>query len=159
MCVIKKKIILGGRIMFKNVKNQKGFSLIELLVVVVIIAILAAIAVPIYMNYVRNARSTEAQTALAAIRSTYRVYRQTYGSTDNYDIEQALKATHLGNRTLKNWEFEVVGNPPTKYVATSTEEFPEGEGNQVWYDVDDAKFYGYGTANDDEAATSDEILD
>ncbi len=145
--------------MFKNLKNQKGFSLIELLVVVVIIAILAAIAVPIYMNYVRNARSTEAQTALAAIRSTFRVYRQTYGSTDNYDIEKALKDTHLGNRTLKNWEFEVVGNPPKKYVATSTADFPEGEGKQVWYDVDDAMYHGYGTADDEDSENEEELLD
>ena len=134
--------------MFKTFKNQKGFSLIELLVVVVIIAILAAIAVPIYMNYVRNARSTEAQSAIAAIRSTYRVHFQTYGSTDNYDIDEALKDTQLGNRTMKNWEFEVVGNPPDKYIATSTADFPEGEGKQVWYEVDDAEYHGYGIDKD-----------
>ncbi len=137
-------------------KDQKGFSLIELLVVVVIIAILAAIAVPIYMNYVRQARSTEAQTAIAAIRSTFRIYYQTYGSTEDYDIEDALKDTQLGNRTLRNWEFEVVGNPPKKYIATSTEEFAEGEGKQVWYDVDDALYHGYGI---DEEIEEEEVLD
>jgi len=142
--------------MLKMFKNQKGFSLIELLVVVVIIAILAAIAVPIYMNYVRNARSTEAQSAIAAIRSTYRVHYQTYGSTDDYDIEEALKDTQLGNRTLKNWEFEVVGNPPDKYIATSTADFPEGEGKQVWYDKDDAVYHGYGI---DDESEQEEILD
>lgn len=137
-------------------KDQKGFSLIELLVVVVIIAILAAIAVPIYMNYVRQARSTEAQSAIAAVRSTFRIHYQTYGSTEDYDIEDALKDTQLGNRTLKNWEFEVVGNPPKKYIATSTEEFPEGEGKQVWYDVDDALYHGYGI---DEEIEEEEVLD
>jgi prepilin-type N-terminal cleavage/methylation domain-containing protein len=142
--------------MFKTFKNQKGFSLIELLVVVVIIAILAAIAVPIYMNYVRNARSTEAQSAIAAIRSTYRVHYQTYGTTDDYDIEEALKDTQLGNRTTKNWEFEVVGNPPDKYIATSTADFPEGEGKQVWYDVDDAEYHGYGIDKDTD---EEEVLD
>lgn len=142
--------------MFENLRNQKGFSLIELLVVVVIIAILAAIAVPIYMNYVRNARSTEAQSALAAIRSTYRVHYQTFGSTENYDVEDALKDTQLGNRTLKNWEFEVVGNPPKKYIATSTAEFPEGEGKQVWYDRDEAKYHGYGV---DDEVDEEEVID
>ena len=83
-------LLKGGR-MFNKFKNQKGFSLIELLVVVVIIAILAAIAVPIYMSYVRKARATEAQTAIAAIRSAYRVHYQTYGTTDNYRIEDAKK--------------------------------------------------------------------
>ncbi|OPX29135.1 MAG: pilus assembly protein TapA [Candidatus Cloacimonas sp. 4484_143] len=142
--------------MFKNLKNQKGFSLIELLVVVVIIAILAAIAVPIYMNYVRNARSTEAQSAIAAIRSTYRVHYQTFGTTENYDIEDALQDTQLGNRTLKNWEFEVVGNPPKKYIATSTAEFPEGEGKQVWYDRDEAQYHGYGV---DDVVDEEEVID
>jgi len=142
--------------MFKNLQNQKGFSLIELLVVVVIIAILAAIAVPIYMSYVNQARSTEAQSAIAALRQTYRVHYQTYGSITDYDVETALEDTNLGNRTEKNWEFEVVGNPPKKYMATSTAEFPAGEGKEVWYDVDDAKFHGYGI---DDEQNEEEILD
>jgi hypothetical protein len=108
------------------------------------------------MNYVRNARSTEAQSAIAAIRSTYRVHYQTYGTTDDYDIEEALKDTQLGNRTTKNWEFEVVGNPPDKYIATSTADFPEGEGKQVWYDVDDAEYHGYGIDKDTD---EEEVLD
>ena len=141
----------------RSMQNQKGFSLIELLVVVVIIAILAAIAVPIYMSYVRQARSTEAQSAIAALRQTYRVYYQTYGSTTDYDVEAALKDTNLGNRTEKNWEFEVVGNPPKKNIPTQFTDFPEGEGKQVWYDVEDAAYHGYGI--DDEDSEEEEILD
>ncbi|MBN1326315.1 MAG: prepilin-type N-terminal cleavage/methylation domain-containing protein [Candidatus Cloacimonetes bacterium] len=143
--------------MFNKFKNQKGFSLIELLVVVVIIAILAAIAVPIYMSYVRKARATEAQTAIAAIRSAYRVHYQTYGTTDNYTIDDAKKDAKLGNATEKNWEFEVVGNPPNKYIATSTNEFPQGEGHQVWYDVTEADYHGYGIDEDTDSA--DEVVD
>lgn len=136
-------------------KNEKGFSLIELLVVVVIIAILAAIAVPIYMSYVNKARATEAQSAISAIRSAYRVYYQTYGTTEGYTIEDALVDAKLGNATEKNWEFEVLGNPPTKYVATSTSEFAAGEGKQVWYEVDDALYHGYGIDEEEE----EEVID
>jgi len=143
--------------MFNKLKNQKGFSLIELLVVVVIIAILAAIAVPIYMSYVRKARATEAQSAIAALRSAYRVYYQTYGSTENYSIDDAMKDAKLGNATEKNWEFEVIGNPPSKYVATSTADFPQGEGKQVWYDVEEAEYHGYGI--DSEEEEDEEIID
>ncbi len=142
--------------MFQNLKNEKGFSLIELLVVVVIIAILAAIAVPIYMSYVKTARATEAQTAIAALRSAYRVHLQTYGGTENYSVEDAKKDAKLGRATELNWDFEVVGNPPKKYIATSTSEFPQGEGKQVWYDVDEAKFHGYGI---DEEEDEDDIID
>ncbi len=130
--------------MSKLLRNQKGFTLIEILVVVIIVAILAAIAVPIYMSYVEKARSAEAQTAISSIRKAFDIYYNTYGSTDGYDIEDALKDSKLGTSTLNNWEFEVVGNPPTKYVATSTSEFAAGEGKQVEYDVEEAQYHGYG---------------
>ncbi len=130
--------------MLRNLKNQKGFTLIEVLVVVIIVAILAALAVPIYMRYVEKSRSGEAQTAIAAIRKTYDVYRQTNGSTQDFTIERAMKETNLGESTIKHWKFEATGNPPKKFIATSTADFPGGEGKQVWYDVDEAKFHGYG---------------
>ena len=130
--------------MLQKVKNQKGFTLIELLAVIIIIAVLAAIAVPIYMSYVKKARSTEAQTAIAAIRSAYRVRFQSYGTTENYTVDDAMQDARLGKAAIKHWTFEVVGNPPKKYIATSTAEFPEGEGKQVWYDTDEAKYHGYG---------------
>lgn len=137
-------------------KNQKGFSLIELLVVVVIIAILAAIAVPIYMSYVNKARATEAQSAIAAIRSAFRVQYQTFGTTEGYAVEDALIDAKLGNATEKNWEFEVIGNPPSRYIATSTSDFPAGEGKQVWYDVEEASYHGYGI---DQEAQEEENID
>ncbi len=130
--------------MLKQTRNQKGFTLIEILVVVIIVAILAAIAVPRYLRYVERSRSTEAQTAISTIRKSFDVQIQTTGSTDGFTLEQALKEARLGNSTTKNWKFEVVGNPPTKYIATSTQDFAGGEGKQVWYDVDEAKFHGYG---------------
>jgi prepilin-type N-terminal cleavage/methylation domain-containing protein len=142
--------------MIKLLQSKKGFSLIELLAVVIIIAILAALAVPIYMKYVRQARSTEAQSAIAALRSAYRTHYQAYGSTDKYTVEDALKDVKLGKATLKNWEFQVVGNPPKRYIAISTPEFAEGEGKQVWYDVDDSSYHGYGI---DDEINDDEIVD
>jgi prepilin-type N-terminal cleavage/methylation domain-containing protein len=130
--------------MFRNMKNQKGFTLIEILVVVIIVAILAAFAVPRYLRYVEKSRSTEAQTALRSIRTAYDVYQQTYGSTESYSIDEALKDAKIGTATAKNWTFEVVGNPPTKYIATSSADFAAGEGKQVYYDENEAKFHGYG---------------
>jgi len=133
--------------MFKLLKSQKGFSLIEILVVVIIIAILAGFAIPMYFQYVDRAKSLEAQTALSAIRSAYNIHFQQYGSTDNYSVEVALQDARMSNSTLKNWRFEVVGNPPQRYLATSTTEFSSGEGKQVWYDVEEAKFFGWGIDN------------
>jgi len=125
-------------------KNQKGFTLIEILVVVIIVAILAAIAVPRYLRYVERSRSTEAQTAIATIRKAFDVQIQTTGSTDGFTVEQAMKEARLGESTLRNWTFEVIGNPPSRYVATSTADFVGGDNRQVWYDVTTARFHGYG---------------
>ena len=98
--------------MLRKLKNQKGFTLIEVLVVVIIVAILAALAVPRYLRYVEKSRSTEAQTAISALRKTYDVYMQTNGSTNDFTIERAMKDTMLGESTVKNWKFDVTGNPP-----------------------------------------------
>ena len=95
-------------------------------------------------DYVEISRSTEAQSAISTIRKTYDIYMQTNGSTDGFSLEQAQKEASLGESTRKNWKFEVVGNPPNKYIATSTQDFAGGEGKQVWYDVNEAKFHGYG---------------
>lgn len=130
--------------MLKSLKSQKGFTLIEVLVVVIIVAVLAAIAVPVYYQYVEKAKSTEAQSGISAIRSAYNIHMQQYGSTDNYSVEQAMRDARIGRATEKNWKFEVVGNPPQRFIATSTAEFSSGEGKQVWYDVEAARYHGYG---------------
>ncbi len=130
--------------MLRKLKNQKGFTLIEVLVVVIIVAILAAIAVPRYLRYVEKSRSTEAQTAITTLRKAFDIHLQTTGSTDNYTIEDAMKDANIGASTMKNWKFEVTGNPPRQYVATSQQDFPGGEGKQVIYDVVEAQFHGYG---------------
>lgn len=51
---------IGGMTMFKNMKkqlkNEKGLTLIELLAVIVILAIIAAIAIPAIWNIINNSR-------------------------------------------------------------------------------------------------------
>ena len=53
--------------MFKQVKGQKGFTLIELMIVVAIIGILAAIAIPNFLRYQAKSRQSEAKTNLGAV--------------------------------------------------------------------------------------------
>jgi len=54
----------------KNMRNPKGFTLIEAIITAVIIAILATVAIPLYTGYVAGARQDTvnnlAQTAAAA---------------------------------------------------------------------------------------------
>jgi prepilin-type N-terminal cleavage/methylation domain-containing protein len=63
--------------MKKNMKNQKGFSLIELLVVVIIIGIIAAIAIPSLLS---SRRSANEATAIANLRTVHTA-NATFAST------------------------------------------------------------------------------
>jgi len=57
-----------------QMKNQKGFTLIELMIVVAIIAILAAIALPAYSDYTKKSKVSEVVLAASAVRTAVAEY-------------------------------------------------------------------------------------
>ena len=63
--------------MFKRIKENKGFTLIELMIVVAIIAILAVVAVPQFTKYMRSAKAAEANEMLDIIKKGSTVYYTT----------------------------------------------------------------------------------
>ncbi|HEU0054249.1 MAG TPA: prepilin-type N-terminal cleavage/methylation domain-containing protein [Longimicrobium sp.] len=64
----------------RNLRNNKGFTLIELMIVVVIIGILAAIAIPKFSNVSKNSKQAEAGPVLKQICTLAQTYKDQNGS-------------------------------------------------------------------------------
>jgi prepilin-type N-terminal cleavage/methylation domain-containing protein len=79
----------------KNLRNRKGFTLIELMIVVVIIGILAAIAIPRFSQVSKNAKQAEAGPILSQICTLEQSY---------YQRNDAYVSGTLSGTTLTGWD-------------------------------------------------------
>lgn len=66
--------------MISQLKNTKGFTLIELMIVVAIVGILAAVGLPAYQDYISKAKITEAFATLDAAKLQVTEYASTNGA-------------------------------------------------------------------------------
>ena len=57
-----------------NMRNQKGFTLIELMIVVAIIGILAAVAIPNFLQYQAKSKQSEARVLLSGLYTSQVAY-------------------------------------------------------------------------------------
>ena len=85
--------------MFKRLKGQKGFTLIELMIVVAIIGILAAIAIPNFLQYQMKSRQSEAKTNLQAIKTSEVAFQAERGCYIGIAVEIGQPAAAVGAKT------------------------------------------------------------
>jgi type IV pilus assembly protein PilA len=103
--------------MFKRLKGQKGFTLIELMIVVAIIGILAAIAIPNFLQYQMKSRQSEAKTNLGAIQTSevaFQAEKGCYLGIAGYGSPLALPAKPVPTV----WGVGPNAGAPTPAVAT-----------------------------------------
>ena len=96
--------------MFKQLKGQKGFTLIELMIVVAIIGILAAIAIPNFLQYQMKSRQSEAKVNLNAIKTSEVAFQAEKGCYLGIPIMSGVAAVPLpGKSNPSGWPATAAG--------------------------------------------------
>jgi type IV pilus assembly protein PilA len=100
--------------MFKRIKSEKGFTLIELMIVVAIIGILAAVAIPNFLRYQAKSMQSEARVLLSGIYTSQTAYFAENNSYADWDADFSAYVTGTpvaGYVTINQIGFEPASAP------------------------------------------------
>lgn len=103
--------------MFKALRKQEGFTLIELMIVVAIIGILAAIAIPNFLQYQMKSRQSEAKTNLQAIKTSEVAFQGERGCYVGVLPEGSPAAAAKSQPTTWGIGAPAVGTPATVWCT------------------------------------------
>jgi len=82
-----------------NLRDEKGFTLMELLIVVLIIGVLMAIAVPVYNNITDSARNSAHQANIRVIEGAIAAFLADKGGGSYSEIEMDKEGNLSRNNT------------------------------------------------------------
>ena len=106
--------------MCKQLKGQKGFTLIELMIVVAIIGILAAIAIPNFLQYQMKSRQAEAKTNLQAIKTSEVAFQAERGCYIGVAAEGVIAPAATLKTIPFTWGAGIIASPPATVWCTVT---------------------------------------
>lgn len=126
---IRRKLTKGGETVLKfinkQLRNEKGFTLVELMVVVVIIGVLVAIAVPVYNSVTEKAERRAVEANLRIIDSAIMQYYITEESSDKIIssvddlVPKYLTAKPEGPKGVNT--YGITGEAPSQRATVSGE--------------------------------------
>jgi type IV pilus assembly protein PilA len=129
--------------MFKQLKGQKGFTLIELMIVVAIIGILAAIAIPNFLQYQMKSRQSETKTNLQAIKTSQVAFQAERGCYIGIAAE-GVAAPVAGTKTTPfTWGVGVAPTAPGALWCVAAGVFA-GTFNDIGFKATGNVMYRYG---------------
>ena len=105
--------------MFRILRDEKGFTMIELIIVIIIVGVLAAISVPMMSSNVDRAKRTEAIAAMGTIRMAERLCKVEFGSYEpvtagafatTANINKYIKAGDLNGRYYNDNSYSVIAS-------------------------------------------------
>ncbi len=106
----------------KNIKNQKGFTLVEMIVVIVILGIIAGAAVPAYINLQTDAQAANNMAYVGALRSALgmRFGQQLVRQGDTAPASTDVIGTATTSNATQVYLDSLVSTPiPSTLTATS----------------------------------------
>lgn len=110
----------------KNMKDQKGFTIVELLIVIVVIGILAAIIIVAYQGVAARANTTKAKTLASTVQKKAEAYAadtSTGGGNGSYPT------------TAAQFSGDLAGLPAGTSILTGTGATLSASTTQVKYQV------------------------
>lgn len=79
-----------------QMKNKKGFTLVELVIVIIIVGILSIVGVTTYRNYVQRAMETEGVALLGTLAKAEDIYYTIHGEYYNPGEEYISSDDNIG---------------------------------------------------------------